>query len=108
MKNNGKKVPRFAALAALVLLGVAVAAPARADDDHRHSYGHEHAYGHETARHEHEWHDRAWEEHEREAREWRMRHHVYSNSYVYAPPTVIYAPPSPPPGISLIIPLDIR
>jgi len=43
-------------------------------------------------------------------REWEEnRAHAYVEPrVVYAPPPVVYAPPPPPPGISLIFPIDIR
>ena len=49
-------------------------------------------------------------EEEARRREWEEnRAHAYVEPrVVYAPPPAVYAPPPPPPGISLIFPLDIR
>ena len=67
-----------AALAVLMVL--AVAAPAYADE---------------------------WRDHEGHARDWH-RGHPHPVYDVYAPPAVVYAPPPPSPGISLILPINIR
>jgi hypothetical protein len=88
---------RLLAIAVLAMAAnAAFIQPARADDDRR-GRGHEHD---------------EWREHEWRARHWHRRYvQVYPEqvpAYVYAPPPVVYAPPPPPPGINLIIPLNIR
>jgi hypothetical protein len=72
-------------------LTVAIAAPVRADDDHRGPPGRE-------------MHDRG---HDRD----RDRHRPYyapPPAPIYAPPPVVYAPPPAPAGINLIIPFNFR
>jgi hypothetical protein len=72
-------------------LTVAIAAPVRADDDHRGPPGRE-------------MHDR---DHDRD----RDRHRPYyapPPAPIYAPPPVVYAPPPAPAGINLIIPFNFR
>jgi hypothetical protein len=75
---------------ALVLAGVVggIAAPARADDDHR---------GDRRDRERHD-RDRDWR---RDDRDWGRP------VYVSPPPPVVYAPP-PPTGLQLILPIHIR
>ena len=72
-------------------LTVAIAAPVRADDDHRGPPGRE-------------MHDRGRDRD-------RDRHRPYyapPPAPIYAPPPVVYAPPPAPAGINLIIPFNFR
>jgi hypothetical protein len=78
------------ALGLAVILGVAYAAPARADDDdHR---------------------GRSWERahHERDRRDRPVYRGYERPGYVYAPPPVYYAPPPGPPVIDFVFPLRFR
>lgn len=87
----------LAALACAVVMGTSATAAWAHDDGWRH-WGHGHG----------------WREHG-----WRGPRVVYAPppavvyapppAVVYAPPpAVIYAPPPPPPGISIVVPLDLR
>ncbi len=87
-------------LALTVIASGLATGPARADDDGRR---HERF---ERERFERELFERERHVEERRDREWREHHH--EPGYVYAPPTVVYAPPPPPLGIDVVIPLHFH
>ncbi|MDX2027297.1 MAG: hypothetical protein SFW62_01525 [Alphaproteobacteria bacterium] len=51
--------------------------------------------------------EQAWRQHERMAAEWQKDNDDHMPSIIAAPPPVIY-PPTPPRGIHLMAPFDVR
>lgn len=102
LKNKGlsKASKSLLSLSALtILLSVSAMTPAMADDRHDQGRGR----GIER--------DREWDRHERGAYNWHRHHRVIVEAppqVVYAPPAVVYGPPPISPGLTLILPLNIR
>ena len=100
MKTNTSKGRLLAVLALMIAANFAFITTAKADDDRR-------GRGRDGERREEMFRDQEWRGHQERARHWHRGHPVPVPGVVYAPP-MVYSPPPPPPGISLIIPLDFR
>lgn len=87
------------ALAALGVVGAATVGPASADEWRGRGDGHDHGW-------HRGWNDRDWHRHSDfyVAPGYGYSGYAYSPGYYYAPPPVVYGPPS----IDLVFPIHIR